>query len=102
MQQKKLDAYRPNYPKKLIKGAAITAAAVMTIGGTVACKAIFPVQTSGIVPYEEPTEEPELAGDVYIDDSIPEDDAKPEGDASGRSGEALPLMGKIAVPEENP
>ena len=100
MQQKKMDAYRPNYPKKLIRGAALTAAAVMAVGGTVACTRLFPVQTMGDVPYEDPTEEPELAGDVYIDDSIPNGE-DPEGDASGRDGEELPLMGKIAVPDEN-
>ena len=99
MQQKKLDEYRPNYPKKLLKGAALTAAAVMTIGGTVACTRLFPVQTMGDVPYEDPTEEPELAGDVYIDDTVPAEDG-PEGDASGRVGREPDLQGKIVVPDE--
>ena len=101
MQQKKLDAYRPNYPKKLVRGAALTAAAVMTIGGTVACTRLYPVQTVGEVPYEDPTEEPALMGDVRIDDSL-QDGTEPEG--SGRGGEELPLTGKILVPEdtENP
>lgn len=101
MQQKKLDAYRPNYPKKLIRGAALTAAAVMAVGGTVACTRLFPVQTMGDVPYEDPTEEPLiLDGDVMIDPAAT-DGTEPEGDASGRDGEELPLMGKIAVPDEN-
>ena len=95
MQQKKMDDYRPNYPKKLIRGAALTAAAILTVGGATACRAVFPTQTSGIVPYEDPTEEPEVVGYEYLDETVPE--TEPEGDA-GRDG--MPLLGKIMVPEE--
>ena len=109
MQRKQLNGYRPNYPKKLLKGAALTAAVMLSIGGT-ACE----VRTGG---------EPQLAGDVLIDETAPVEtpgapipDVTPDPDPL-LGGEPLPdegedpeaeshtrgepaLQGKILVPEE--
>ncbi len=84
MKQKPVDGYRPNYPKKLIKGAALTAAAMLTLSPALACRTA--PQISGDIMIDEPTEEPELSGAVVIDEPTPE----PE------------LMGEIAVDEPTP
>lgn len=116
MQQKKVNGYTPKYPKKLLKGAALTAAAVMAINGS-ACR------TAGVPLLPD---EPDLAGDVYIDDLQPDEtpgapivDDTPEQELGGeplpdteidgqedadaethtRGGEPA-LQGKIIVPEE--
>ena len=84
MKQKPVDGYRPNYPKKLIRGAALTAAAMLTLSPAFACRTA--PQISGDIVIDEPTEEPELSGAVAIDEPTPE----PE------------LMGEIAVDEPTP
>lgn len=84
MKQKPVDGYRPNYPKKLIKGAALTAAAMLTLSPALACRTA--PQISGDIVIDEPTEEPELSGAVAIDEPTPE----PE------------LMGEIAIDEPTP
>lgn len=84
MKQKPVDGYRPNYPKKLIRGAALTAAAMLTLSPALACRTA--PQISGDIVIDEPTEEPELSGAVAIDEPTPE----PE------------LMGEIAIDEPTP
>ena len=84
MKQKTVDGYRPNYPKKLIRGAALTAAAMLTLSPALACRTA--PQISGDIVIDEPTEEPELSGAVAIDEPTPE----PE------------LMGEIAIDEPTP
>ena len=84
MKQKPVDGYRPNYPKKLTKGAALTAAAMLTLSPALACRTA--PQISGDIMIDEPTEEPELSGAVAIDEPTPE----PE------------LMGEIAIDEPTP
>ena len=84
MKQKPVDGYRPNYPKKLIRGAALTAAAMLTLSPALACRTA--PQISGDIMIDEPTEEPELSGAVAIDEPTPE----PE------------LMGEIAIDEPTP
>ena len=71
MKQSKVRTYRPKYPKKLLKGAALTAAAMLAIGGT-ACD----VRTGGIpMPAETPEAqahtrdgEPALMGKLVADE----------------------------------
>ena len=86
MKQQKLTDYRPKYPRKPLRGAAMTAAALVAIGGVTGCRAPIPqnLQTEGMVAMPEPTEE-ELAldGDVAIADPT----------------EEPALLGKIAVTE---
>ena len=90
MKQTKLDGYRPNYPKKLVKGAVLTAAAMLAIGSATACKAILPeVHTDGLVPIAEPTEEPQLEG--YV---APEETPLPD--------EELVLSGDVMISPEVP
>ena len=84
MKQKPVDGYRPNYPKKLIRGAALTAAAMLTLSPALACRTA--PQLEGDIVIDEPTEEPELSGAVVIDEPTPE----PE------------LMGEIAIDEPTP
>lgn len=129
MKQKALQGYRPNYPKKLIKSAILTTAAVVAISGTAGCELRTqgepmpePVPTDelvleGEVAIDEPTEQPLVTeGEVAIDETedpdlllggepLPEptpDAPDPQSEGSGRFGPAL--TGKILVPEdpENP
>ena len=86
MKQQKLTGYQPRYPRKPLRGAAMTAAALVAIGGVTGCRVPIPsgVQTEGMVPMPEPTEqELVLDGEVAI--------AEPT--------EEPVLMGKIAVTE---
>ena len=86
MKQQKLTGYQPRYPRKPLRGAAMTAAALVAIGGVTGCRVPIPsgVQTEGLVPMPEPTEqELVLDGEVAI--------AEPT--------EEPVLMGKIAVTE---
>lgn len=113
MKQKALQGYRPNYPKKLIKSAILTTAAVVAISGTAGCE----LRTQGEpMPEPVPTDELVLEGEVAIDETedpdlllggepLPEptpDAPDPQSEGSGRFGPAL--TGKILVPEdpENP
>ena len=76
MKQIRMENYRPNYPKKFVKGAALTAAAMLTLGSSLGCIARFETTTSGAVAVDEPTPEPTetlvLDGEVAIDDPTPE------------------------------
>ena len=69
MKQQKLTGYQPKYPRKPLRGAAMTAAALVAIGGVTGCRAPIPQnpQTEGLVPMPEPTDqELVLDGDVCI------------------------------------
>ena len=106
MQQTRVSGYTPRYPKKLLRGAALTAAALLSISGA-ACT----LRTGG---------EPMLTGDVAIDEPAPAEtpdasiaNSTVDPDLSGepmadegeepkgrtRGGEPA-LLGKIAVPDE--
>ena len=94
MQQKPLSAYRPNYPKKLLKTAALTAAALVAIGSAACEPALagvpMPAETS--LPTEEP--EPDLLGEPTVD----------VGGQTGTHlrGDALMTEGKLVVDEPQP
>lgn len=112
MKQQKLSGYTPNYPKKLIKSAALTAAAALLAVGTAGCA----VRTAGAPMLEDPTpgaeetckpEEILLDGDVMIeepDDLLLGGEPLPEPtpEEHTREGEEPMLMGKIAVPDDMP
>ena len=109
MKQKQINGYQPKYPKKLLRGAVLTAAALVAIGGA-ACE--HPVALSGDVVIDEPTEEPlVLDGEVAIDESEDTDDLllggeplpeeSPEAESHVRDGD-LVLEGKIVVDDGNP
>ena len=59
MKQQKLTGYQPNYPRKALRGAAMTAAALVAIGGVTGCRVPIPQnpQIEGMVAMPEPTPE---------------------------------------------
>ena len=109
MKQAKVNDYQPKYPKKLIKGAALTAAAMLAMSGA-ACKPMLsgvpmlPVETpepepEGIVPVDTPDETPDPnltePGEPMVDEGEDAESHTRDGD--------LMLEGKIVVDEpENP
>ena len=82
MKQQKLTGYQPKYPRKPLRGAAMTAAALVAIGGVTGCRAPIPQnpQTEGLVPMPEPTDqELVLDGEVAIVEPT-EEELVPDGD----------------------
>ena len=92
MKQQKLTGYRPNYPRKALRGAAMTAAAMVAIGGMTGCVKVkvpgFELQTEGMVAVTEPPEEV-LVTDGEV--AIPEP-----------TEEELVLDGEEFIPEPEP
>ena len=71
MKQQKLVGYQPKYPKKALRGAALTGLALVAVSGMTGCvKVQLPdvsLQTEGIVAVTEPPEEElVLDGEVAI------------------------------------
>ena len=97
MKQQKITDYRPNYPKKFLRGAAITTAAVLALGASVACTELrtggVPVPNDDIeidgyvMPEPDPTDELTLSGEVAIDEP---------------TEEPLVLSGDVPVSPEEP
>lgn len=118
MKQKQIGNYRPNYPKKIIRCAALTAAAAVALSGTAGCE----LRTQGEpLPEPTPTDELVLDGEVGYDDPELRLDGEVAIDETDDpelllGGEPLPeptpeqeeghtrydtaLMGKYVVPEE--
>lgn len=82
MKQQKMTGYRPNYPRRILKGAVLTTAAIMALGASAACTEL----RTGGVPM--PTDEVQLDG--YM---MPEPTPEP-------TEEALRTEGEIAVDEQ--
>ena len=107
MKQQKLSGYTPNYPKKLLKGAVLTTAAMMALGASAGCRLIRgELTTSGAVAIDEPepTEVLVLDGEVAIDE--PTDEVELEGymmpeDTPDPDGELM-LSGDVAIAPEEP
>ena len=101
MKQKRVADYRPNYPKRVLKGAILATAAAVALAGTTGCDAL----RTGGTPEPVPTDELVLDGEIAIDPG--EDDLELLGepvvdesdDSVVRDGEPA-LQGKIIVPEE--
>ena len=77
MHLQKLTNYRPNYPRKALRSAALTAAALVAIGGATGCRkgTISGLRTQGAVAVPEPTEYTlVLDGEVAIDEPEPTED----------------------------
>lgn len=108
MKQQKLSGYTPGYPKKFLKGAVLTTAAIVAMGASTGCIALRgELQTSGIVPIDEPepTEEVRLEGEVAIDE--PTDDVQLDGymipeDTPDPGEETLVLDGDVMIAPEEP
>ncbi|MBQ2202256.1 MAG: hypothetical protein II412_06755 [Clostridia bacterium] len=111
MKQSKVGAYKPNYPKKILKGAILTTAAAVAIAGTTGCDLKI---MGGIMAEPTPTDELVLDGETMIDEPTPEPrlEGEPAVDENGdiimdgsddSDGREKPaLQGKIAVPEDTP
>jgi hypothetical protein len=94
MKQQKLTDYKPGYPKKALKSAALAAAAIMSIGAAAGCR-LAPVQTTGLVPMEEPG----------IEETVPPEELQTEGYIAYEptpKPEELELMGDVAVIDDMP
>lgn len=95
MKQKALKGYCPGYPKKLLRGTALAAAALLAVGGT-GCRARTdnaktPAPTE--VPATEAPEELVLDGEVGID--LPVEMGEPTVD----EGDDLVLDGEVGIAE---
>ena len=124
MKQQKMIEYRSGYPRKVLRGAALTAAALVGLGVSTGCrKAPAPeLQTEGLVAVPEPTEEvlvldgevaiPEPTEEPALQDKImvtepPEEELMLDGEvaickpAPTAASRELTTTGMIYVPEEN-
>ena len=105
MKQQKLIGYQPKYPRKAPRGAAMTAAALVAIGGVTGCRAPIPqnLQTEGMVAMPEPTEEElVLDGDVAIADPTEEPALLGKIAVTEPPEEELVLDGEVAIVEPEP
>ena len=96
MKRNQVKEYRPNYPKKLLRGAILATAAAVTLTGTTAC--MEPLIQGNISVAPTPGDELVLDGEVAYDDT----ELLPEGEPDGSGEEEPALMGKIVVPEATP
>ena len=106
MKQSKVKDYRPNYPKKILKGAILATAAAVAISGT-GCDML----RTGGVPEPAPTDELVLDGEVAIDPGedelelggapLPDESFDDVDDSVTRDDEPA-LQGKIVVPDVTP
>lgn len=110
MKQQKLTGYAPNYPKRFFQGAALTAAALVAMGGMTGCRDLrtqgmmtivepteAPVATEGMVAIPEPTEEVlVLDGEVAIWEPTEEPPAL-EGKVILPEPEQTPLMEEVTT-----
>ena len=121
MQQRKLTGYRPNYPRKALRGAALTAAALMAVGGAAGCRwpgpatagvAMTPEPTEqtlildGEVAIAEPTEEPVLQGKIAVTEP-PEEELITDGEEMIEMPEPTPEVpfrttGVLLIPTDTP
>ena len=87
MKQQKIPYYKPNYPKKALYGAALTAAALIAVGGAAGCRPAD-LRISGAIMTAAPTDqELVLDGKISIPEPTPED---------------LVLDGEVSIPEPTP
>ena len=102
MKQQKLTGYQPKYPRKPLRGAAMTAAALVAIGGVTGCRAPIPQnpQTEGLVPMPEPTDqELVLDGEVAIVEPTEEPELLGKIAVTEPPEEELVLDGDVCIPE---
>ena len=105
MKQQQLLGYQPKYPRKPLRSAAMTAAALVAIGGVTGCRAPIPqnLQTEGMVAMPEPTEEElVLDGDVAIADPTEEPALLGKIAVTEPPEEELVLDGEVAIVEPEP
>lgn len=93
MKQQKLTDYTPDYPRKLLRGTALAAAAIVALGSTAACTSL---QLSGYMTTDDPGTVA-LDGDVAID---PGDDLKLDGEVAVDETPDAEILGYIGVEEQ--
>ena len=105
MKQQQLLGYRPKYPRKPLRSAVMTAAALVAIGGVTGCRAPIPQnpQIEGMVAMPEPSEEElVLDGDVAIADPTEEPALLGKISVTEPPEEELILDGEVAIIEPEP
>ena len=72
MKQQQLSEYKPNYPRKTIRGAAIAAAAILALGTSTGCSTLKSLRvkstTATPTPAPTPGEELVLDGEIQVYD----------------------------------
>ena len=118
MKRQKLIGYAPNYPRKLFRGAALTAAALVAVGGLGGCGRLEPqvagmmqihtpppeeLTLDGAVAIGEPAEEPVLQGKIAVTEP-PEEELVLDGEVAIPEPfeEELTLDGDVCIPEPTP
>ena len=108
MKQQKLSGYKPNYPRRAMKGMALAAAALMALGTSAGCVARRTGDTAG-GPAGEPTpgveqtlppEEVQLEGYVAPEPEPPVTPGAPLPDITPEPEDLR--TGGVAMPEETP
>ena len=118
MKQQKLTNYRPNYPRKPLRSAALTGLALVAIAGAAGCQKPEPqvmgmmeiltpppeeLVLDGEVAIAEPTEEPMLLGKIAVTEP-PEEVLVTDGEVAipDPTEEELVLDGDVCIPEAEP
>ena len=102
MKQQKLIDYQPIYPRKPLRGAAMTAAALVAIGGVTGCRLPIP-KIPGMVLMPEPTDqELVLDGEVAIAEPTEEPVIMGKISVTEPPEEELVLDGEVAIAEPEP
>lgn len=121
MKQQKLTNYRPNYPRKPLRSAALTGLALVAIAGAAGCQKPEPqvmgmmeiltpppeeLVLDGEVAIAEPTEEPMLLGKIAVTEP-PEEELVLDGDVCIPEAEPTPEVplqttGVLLVPTDTP
>ena len=102
MKQQKLIGYQPIYPRKPLRTAAMTAAALVAMGGVTGCRLPIP-KIPGMVLMPEPTEQTlVLDGEVAIETPEPTEELALQGKVlvTEPPEEELVIEGDVAIPEE--
>lgn len=104
MIQKKMADYKPNYPRKIITGIALTAATLAAITG---CQPSINGMIDVHPPVEETTEPGEVTEMGYIGiepTEVPEEELVLDGEVAidEPAEDDLALSGAVAIPPDNP
>lgn len=105
MKQQKLNGYKPNYPKKAVRGMTLATAALLTLGTTLGCRAPSPEpELSGAIAIDEPgvqetvpPEELQTEGLIPIDETETPEPLLTSGEPTLPPTEEPMLMGDVAV-----
>ena len=105
MKQQKMNGYKPNYPKKAVRGMALAAAALVTLGSSAGCRYLRP-QIEGAIGIEDPTpgveetippEELQTEGLIPIDEMETPEPLLTTGEPTLPPTEEPMLMGDVAI-----